>query len=64
MVKSYSLTGSAKQHELPTTELLNGEYGDKRGQEVFSAVECREKSAQKAGKTNAILEDRSGVILS
>lgn len=61
---SYSLTSSAEQHELSTTELFNGENGDKRCQEVFSTVECGEKTTEETRKADAVLEDSSCVILS
>ena len=62
-VESYSLAGCAEQHELSSSKFLDGEDSDERSQEVFCAVQRSKKTAEEAGQTNAVLEDRGSVVL-
>ena len=48
-MKSYSLTSRAKQHELSSSKLLDGEDSDERSEEVFGTVQRSKKTAQEAG---------------
>lgn len=56
-----SLTGGAKQHEFPSSKLLDRKDGYPGGHEVFCAVAGGEKTTQKAGEADA-LEDSGGVV--
>jgi hypothetical protein len=62
-VESYSLTSSAKQHELPTPELFDSEDGDEGSKEVFCAIQCSQKTARETGQTDAVLKDSGGIVL-
>jgi hypothetical protein len=62
-VGSYSLTSRAKQHELSSSELLDGKDCDERSEEIFGAVQRSKKTAEEAGKTDAVLKDSSSVVL-
>lgn len=60
---SYGLTDGAENHELPASKFLDGEYGDERSGEVFSTVECGEKTTCEPTEADAVLENRGGVVL-
>jgi hypothetical protein len=62
-VATYSLTNSAEQHELPATELFDGEDGYERSKEVLGTIQRSKKTAKKARQTDAVLEDSGGVVL-
>jgi len=61
--ESYSLACGAKQHELSSSKLLDGEYSDKRSEEVFGAVQRSKKTAEEARQTDAVLKDSGSVVL-
>ena len=59
---THSLTRSAEEHQLPSTELFDGEDGDPAGDEVLRAVERGQQSTRKATEPDVVLEDRGGVV--
>jgi len=43
------LASRAEQHELSSSEFLDGEDGDERSEEVFGTVQRSKETAEKAG---------------
>ena len=57
------MASRAKQHELSSSELLDGKDRNERSEEVFGTVERSKKTAEEAGQTDAVLKDSGSVVL-
>lgn len=62
-MESYSLTSSAKQHELSAPELFDRKDSDEGGKKVFGTVQRSKETAEKARETDAMLKDGGGIVL-